>query len=189
VPSVAPFIQMTTASSGSAIVASQSSMAVTQSISGKIGQAHIPTGTVDLEEPKSRDTQGSATGPLASTASATGPSSKARIDLRGTWSGIFVSRDANADSFAMTVVIHEDSHGQLIGSSTLNSDCLKDARLQIKVTGSEIILAGSNEAGDDITVRGTVDKTGTALKSSYILDGSATGKCETDAGTGTLTKQ
>lgn len=189
VPSVAPFIQMTTASSGSAIVASQSSMAVTQSISDKIGQAHVPTGTVDLEEPESRDARRPAAGPLASTASAAGPTSKARIDLRGIWSGIFVSRDANAGSFAMTVVVHEDSHGQLIGSSTLNSGCLKDAQLQIKVTGSEIILAGSNEAGDDITVRGTIDKTGTTLKSSYILDGSATGRCETDAGTGTLTKQ
>jgi hypothetical protein len=89
----------------------------------------------------------------------------------------------------MTVIVHEDSHGRLIGSSTLNSDCLKDAQLQVKLTGSEITLAGSNEAGDDITVRGALDKTGTALKASYILDGSATGKCETDAGTGTLTKQ
>lgn len=189
VPSVAPFIQMTTASSGSAIVASQSSMAVTQSISSKIGQAQVPAGTADLERPESRDAQRPAAGPIASTASATGPASKARIDLKGIWSGIFVSKDANAGSFAMTVVVHEDSHGQLIGSSTLNSDCLKDAQLQVKVTGSEVILAGSNEAGDDITVRGTVDKTGTALKASYILDGSATGKCETDAGTGTLTKQ
>jgi len=38
-------------------------------------------------------------------------------------------------------------------------------------------------------VRGTVDKTGTLLKASYILNGSATGRCETDNGTGNLAKR
>jgi len=38
-------------------------------------------------------------------------------------------------------------------------------------------------------VRGTVDNTGTQLKSTYILNGSGTGKCETDDGTGTLAKR
>jgi hypothetical protein len=89
----------------------------------------------------------------------------------------------------MTVVINPDSRGHLIGSSTLNSDCLKDVRLEVTVTGSNVVLAGSDENGDNITVRGTVDKTGTLLKASYILNGSATGRCETDNGTGDLAKR
>ena len=89
----------------------------------------------------------------------------------------------------MTVVINPDSRGHLIGSSTLNSDCLKDVRLEVTVTGSKVVLAGSDEEGDNITMRGTVDKTGTLLKASYILNGSATGRCETDDGTGNLAKR
>ena len=89
----------------------------------------------------------------------------------------------------MTVVISPDSRGHLIGSSSLNSDCLKGAQLEITVTGSQVILAGSDEAGDNITVRGTVDNTGTLIKAKYILNGSATGTCETDDGTGTLAKR
>ena len=40
-----------------------------------------------------------------------------------------------------------------------------------------------------MTVRGTVDDTGTLLKVKYILNGSATGKCETDDGAGSLAKR
>ena len=89
----------------------------------------------------------------------------------------------------MTVVINPDSRGHLIGSSSLNSECLKGAQLEVTVTGSNIVLAGSDEEGDNMTVRGTVDKTGTLLKASYILNGSATGRCETDDGAGSLAKR
>ena len=89
----------------------------------------------------------------------------------------------------MTVVINPDSRGHLIGSSSLNSECLKGAQLEVTVTGSNIVLAGSDEEGDSMTLRGTVDKTGTLLKASYILNGSATGKCETDDGAGSLAKR
>ncbi len=89
----------------------------------------------------------------------------------------------------MTVVISPDSRGHLIGSSSLNSECLKGAQLEVTVTGSNIVLAGSDEEGDSMTVRGTVDKTGTLLQASYILNGSATGKCETDDGAGSLAKR
>lgn len=187
VPSVAPFVQMTTASSGSEVLATQSSSMVTQSTSGRFTQARVAAQTIGQTKPA--NTQSAATGPIDRTPPATGSTSKPSIDLRGIWSGTFVSKHSNAGSFTMTVVINEDSHGHLIGSSTLNSNCLKEAQLQVKVTGSEIVLAGGNEAGDNITLRGTVDKTGTALKSSYILDGSATGKCETETGTGTLARQ
>jgi hypothetical protein len=121
--------------------------------------------------------------------SAAGSTQQPATEMRGTWSGTFFSKHSNVAPFTMTVVINPDSGGHLIGTSTLNSDCLKDARLEVTVTGSNVVLAGSDENGDNITVRGTVDKTGTLLKASYILNGSATGKCETDDGTGNLAKR
>ena len=116
-------------------------------------------------------------------------STQPAAEVRGTWSGTFYSKHSNVAPFTMTVVINPDSRGHLIGSSTLSSDCLKDARLEVTVTGSNVVLAGSDEDGDNITVRGTVDKTGALLKASYILNGSATGRCETDDGTGNLAKR
>jgi len=121
--------------------------------------------------------------------SAAGATQQPAAEVRGTWSGTFFSKHSNVSPFTMTVVITPDSRGHLIGSSTLNSDCLKDVRLEVTVTGSNVVLAGSDESGDNITVRGTVDKTGTLLKASYILNGSATGRCETDNGTGNLAKR
>jgi hypothetical protein len=110
-------------------------------------------------------------------------------DFKGTWSGTFFSKHANVAPFTMTVVVNSDSRGHLIGSSTLNSDCLKNAHLEVTVTGSDVVLAGSDDDGDNITVRGTVDKTGTLLQGKYIINGSATGRCETDDGTGNLAKR
>jgi len=114
---------------------------------------------------------------------------QAAADVRGTWSGTFFSKHSNVAPFTMTIVIAPDSGGHLVGNSSLNSNCLNGAQLQVAVTGSNVVLAGSNEEGDNITVRGTVDKTGTLLKATYILNGSATGKCETDDGTGDLAKR
>jgi hypothetical protein len=110
-------------------------------------------------------------------------------DVRGTWSGTFFSKHSNVAPFTMTVVINPDSRGHLIGSSTLNSNCLKGVQLEVTVTGLKVVLAGSDEEGDNITVRGTIDKTGTLLKASYILNGSASGRCETDGGTASLARQ
>ena len=89
----------------------------------------------------------------------------------------------------MTVVVAPDSQGRVIGTSTLNSDCLKDVRLEVSVKGSQVTFAGSDEGGNNITVRGTVDATGTMLKVNYILNGSASGRCETDDGIGNLAKR
>jgi hypothetical protein len=111
------------------------------------------------------------------------------MDVRGTWSGTFFPKHANVAPFTMTVVIKEDADGSLIGDSSLNSNCLKGVRLKVTVTGSKVVLAGSDERGDNITVRGTVDNTGTLMKSTYILNGGATGSCETDDGSGTLSKR
>jgi hypothetical protein len=120
------------------------------------------------------------------------PSSSAQktaTDFTGTWSGTFFSKHANVAPFTMTVVINRDSNGHLIGTSTLNSNCLKDVSLEITVKGPQITLAGSDDEGDNITVRGTVDSTGTMLKANYILNGSASGRCETDGGAGNLAKR
>ena len=124
----------------------------------------------------------------ASTAPA-GSAQQAASDVKGTWSGTFFSKHSNVSPFTMTVVISADSRGHLIGSSTLNSECLKGAQLEVTVTGSQVVIAGSDEAGDNMTVRGTVDSTGTLLKANYILNGSASGRCETDNGTGSLAKR
>ena len=116
-------------------------------------------------------------------------SSAAAIDVRGTWSGSFYPKHANVTPFTMTIVIDQDDQGALIGSSSLSSDCMKTVRLKVTVTGSKVVLAGSNEEGHNITLRGTLDKTGTQLKSTYIMNGSSTGNCETDGGLGTLVKR
>ena len=111
------------------------------------------------------------------------------IDVKGTWSGTFFSKHPDVPPFTMTVVINPNSKGHLIGNSSLNSHCLKGAQLEVTVTGSTVVLAGSDPAGDNMTLRGTVDSTGTLLTATYILNGSATGGCETDDGTGTLGKR
>jgi hypothetical protein len=121
--------------------------------------------------------------------SVAGSAQQPATDVKGTWSGTFFSRHSNVVPFTITVVISPDSRGRLVGSSSLNSDCLKGAQLEVTVTGSKVVLAGSDEDGDNITVRGTVDETGTLLKASYILNGSATGRCETDGGTGSLARR
>jgi len=114
---------------------------------------------------------------------------EATIDVSGTWSGTLSSKHSSVGSFKITVVITADSNGNFVGQATVSSRCLKQARLKVTVEQSKIVLAGSDEQGDNITVRGTVDKTGAILNGTYILDGSATGRCEPDNGTGTLTKQ
>lgn len=113
----------------------------------------------------------------------------AASDISGRWSGTFRSKHSNVDPFTITVVITPNSKAHLVGSSELNSHCLKGAKLTVTVTGSEVVLAGSDKDGNNMTVRGSLDDTGTVLKSTYVLNGSATGACETDDGTGTLTKE
>src|SRR5215469_13925517 len=109
--------------------------------------------------------------------------------LKGTWSGSFFSRHSNVPGFTMTVVINANSSGHLVGDSSLNSDCLKGAKLQVTVNGSKVVLAGSDQEGDSLTVHGTLDSTGSIMQASYILNGSPSGRCETDDGTGNLGKR
>jgi hypothetical protein len=126
---------------------------------------------------------------ISSKAGAQEAARAAGVDFRGTWSGTFFSKHSNIAPFTLTVVIASNSEGRLVGNSSHNSSCLKDLQLQVTVTGSRIVLAGSDSDGDNITVRGTMDKTGTIVKSSYVLNGSATGQCETDDGAGTLAER
>jgi nitrous oxidase accessory protein NosD len=113
----------------------------------------------------------------------------AATDVRGAWSGTFSSNHSGVAPFTISVVVDADSNGHLVGNSTLNSHCLKGAHLQVTVTGSTVVLAGSDKTGNNMTLRGSLDDTGTLLKSAYIFNGSAGGGCETDDGTGTLTKR
>src|SRR6266566_4084260 len=57
----------------------------------------------------------------------------ATTDFAGTWTGTFFSKHENVAAFTMTVVVAPDSQGHLIGTSTLNSDCLRDVRLEVTV--------------------------------------------------------
>jgi hypothetical protein len=130
-----------------------------------------------------------ASGNPSNNAISTGSSQQAASDVTGTWSGTFQSDHANVAPFTITVVINPDSRGHLVGNSSLYSDCVKDVNLQVTVNGSKIVLAGSDADGNSLTFRGTIDKTGTLLNLRYIANGSASGKCETDQGSGTMGKR
>jgi hypothetical protein len=106
--------------------------------------------------------------------------------LAGTWQGRFSSR--NFASFPVTLVINQGVGVKLTGAVNLGSPCLRSANLQVTVSGLNVVLAGSDAKGDSVTFRGTVDSAGTQLTMTYILNASATGKCETDDGAGTLDK-
>ena len=127
---------------------------------------------------------------LLSLLSIMGPASVyAAPDVTGHWSGTFYSNHADVPSFTIDVIIIKDMTGHITGNSTLTSRCLQGATLQVTVDGSTVVLAGSDDKGNNMTVRGSLDDSGTLLTSTYILNGSATGGCETDDGTGTLTKK
>jgi len=110
-------------------------------------------------------------------------------DLRGTWSGTFISRNTDISPFTITVKINKNSKGDLIGDASVVSDCLNSHSLEVTVNGSNVVLAGSDADGDSVTFKGTVDSTGTVLTLHYIINGSATGRCEIDDGTGTMAKR
>ena len=114
---------------------------------------------------------------------------QAAPDLKGTWSGTFVSTSADISPFTITVKINNNSSGRLVGDASVVSDCLDSHHLQITLNGSNVVLAGSDAKGDSVTFRGTVDNTGTMLTLHYIINGSASGRCEIDNGDGTMGKQ
>jgi hypothetical protein len=126
---------------------------------------------------------------LAANQSVNGSSQEAASDVTGTWSGTFQSDHANVSPFTITVVISADAGGHLVGNGSLYWDCVRDPTLQVTINGSKIVMAGSDADGDSLTFRGTTDKTGTLLNLRYIASGSASGRCETDQGAGTMGKR
>lgn len=116
-------------------------------------------------------------------------SSRQPADVKGTWSGTFYSRHPGEGSFTMTVKIDADARARLVGKSSLSSGCLRDIDLSVTVSGSKVSLAGSDRDGASITFQGTLDETGSVLKLHYIVNGSASGKCESDDGEGNLLRR
>jgi Galactose oxidase-like, Early set domain/Concanavalin A-like lectin/glucanases superfamily/Bacterial Ig-like domain (group 2)/Glyoxal oxidase N-terminus/Abnormal spindle-like microcephaly-assoc'd, ASPM-SPD-2-Hydin/HYDIN/CFA65/VesB-like, Ig-like domain len=189
VPSVATFIQMTNGgSSKSTVITMPSSAIVAQSITSNPARKQILASNVTTSDAATK-TQNVR--PIENPEAKIEASRKTAAQLSGTWTGTFASKHQKINPFSLTVVVGPDSHGHLTGTSTLNSDCLTSSQLQLQVsiTGSKIVLAGSDESGDNITVRGTLDKNGASMQAAYILDGSATGHCETDDGIGILEKR
>ena len=112
-----------------------------------------------------------------------------KTDVTGTWSGTFQSDHPNIAPFTITLVITPDANGHLVGKSNLESQCVRGIKLQVTTNGSNVVLAGSDDEGDSLTFRGTVDQTGTLMNMRYIANGSASGRCETDQGSGTMGKR
>ena len=110
-------------------------------------------------------------------------------DLTGIWSGTFISSNSDISPFTITVKINKHSSGHLLGDASLVSDCLDSHHLDVTVNGSNVLLAGSDAKADTVSFRGTVDATGTVLKLNYIINGSPSGRCEIDNGTGTMGKR
>jgi len=103
--------------------------------------------------------------------------------------GTFISSQSDISPFTIAVKINRNSSGHLVGDASLVSDCLDSHRLDVTVNGSNVLLAGSDATGDTVSFRGTVDATGTVLKLNYIINGSPSGRCEIDNGTGTMGKR
>jgi hypothetical protein len=124
------------------------------------------------------------------TATDTGsPGAKPATDLRGVWTGALQSRNHEVAPFTVTISIEQDEQGKLVGLLTHDSACLDHVALEVTIEGSKVDLAGSDAGGNNITLHGKLDGTATLLNTRYIMNGSATGKCESDGGTGTLGKQ
>ena len=52
--------------------------------------------------------------------SSVGPKQQTSPDLRGTWSGTFISRNSDISPFTITVKINHDSGGHLVGDASLS---------------------------------------------------------------------
>jgi len=116
-------------------------------------------------------------------------SQRAAHDVTGTWSGTFQSRQPHFSPFTMTIVIRSESSGRLVATSQVSSDCLTDGTFQITTSGSKIVLAGGDPQGNHITMEGEVDGTGTVLDLKYVLNSSASARCESDDGSGNMVKR
>ena len=110
-------------------------------------------------------------------------------DLTGTWSGTFISRNSDISPFTITVKINKNSKGHFVGDASLVSDCLDSPHLNVTVNGSNVVLEGNDTKGDGVSFRGTLDTTGTVLSLKYVINGSPSGRCEIDNGSGSMGKR
>jgi len=114
---------------------------------------------------------------------------QASRDVSGTWSGTFESQHPDRSPFTITIVIAPSASGKLQGTTNLTADCFKNGVLQVIVTGLNVVFAGSDPEGNNVTFKGTLNSSGTLLNMTYIVNGSASGRCESDRGSGNLGKR
>src|SRR5207237_4021730 len=96
----------------------------------------------------------------------------------GTFRGTLTSRYHGA--FPVSIDISEKGKGKFHGIAALTAKCFAgNATFQVTVSGTSITIAGSDAAGDNITVKGQIDPTTLRLTLSYIANGSASGRCVT----------
>ena len=129
---------------------------------------------------------------LSIAASGYGPqrtTSQANPNIAGTWSGSFQSKHANMSPFTMTAVIAPAPDGELLATASFASNCIGDTVLHVSFEGPKVVLAGSDPDGNSITLRGALDSSTTVLQMRYILNGSASGRCELDEGDGSIGKR
>jgi hypothetical protein len=110
-------------------------------------------------------------------------------DIVGTWSGTFFQPKSKLPAFTITIVIDRDASGHLVAKSSQDSSCVKDSNLQVTVKGRQVVIAGSDDEGNNMTLRGKVDAAGSLLSMKYIINGGASGRCESDIGTGSMAKR
>jgi hypothetical protein len=114
------------------------------------------------------------------------PEAAVASEFTGRWQGTLSSR--NYGSVPVTLVVNQGVGTKLTGAVNLISRCLRDADLNVTTAGSNVVMAGANPKGDTITFKGSLNDTATQLTVTYIINGSASGECETDDGSGTLKK-
>jgi hypothetical protein len=131
----------------------------------------------------------SASGRSTSNIAAGSTAQSSLRDLVGTWSGTFQSAQTETSPFTMTIEIAPDSEGRLVGNASPAADCFKDTALQVMVNGATVVLSGSDPEGNNVTFRGGFDSSRTLLKMHYAVNGSASARCESDEGEGTLGKR
>lgn len=117
------------------------------------------------------------------------PAGQPAPDLKGTWSGTLVHAKPEAHSAPISISISADPTGALVGTTALESKCVKNPRLKVRINGSDVALIGSDPEGDSLSLKGTLDSTGKVLTMTFTANGSASGRCESIRGTATLKRQ
>ena len=102
-----------------------------------------------------------------------------------TWSGTFQSMHSGVSPFTITVLISPDENGNLVGTTSSAADCFTDSTLQVSVK-ARASSCGSDPGGQQHHVQRLAGHKCTLLNLNYVLNSSASGRCESDNGSGTL---